>query len=438
MTVFYESESVTLHLGDCLDVLPTLADASVDAIICDPPYGLADHHPRIIAETLAAWLAGDRAYVPAGKGFMGREWDRFVPPPAAWDECLRVLKPGGHLAAFAAPRTADLMALSIRLAGFEIRDSLMWITAQGMPKGQNIGKAIDRRRDDGVETRMVTAWLAAARDAANWTTRMLNKEFGFAGDMCSHWMTQGKAALVPSPEQWARLKELIGFDDAEILPLVEKLNGRKGDLGEAWAKREVVGHRHSGLSHGSTSVFLSGMTRYENDMVPVTAPATDAARQWHGWNTQLRPAHEPIILARKSTGFNTTVANVLEYGTGAINVDACRTEAGQDYREKVEPDGMGRWAVTRYGWQDVMAWTGDGWQRFTGLPDDQRFIWPIAAVLDAVPGLLAALDAEHAAWKLQRHQAERAAALAGVVEETLEPYRAYRETVEATGQAVSA
>jgi DNA modification methylase len=324
---YYADEAVTLHLGDCLDILPTLADASVDAVVCDPPYGLADHHPRVIAEALAAWLAGDRAYVPEGAGFMGRSWDRFVPPPAAWDECWRVLKPGGHLVAFAAPRTADLMGMSIRLAGFEIRDSLHWIYGSGMPKGQNIGKAIDRRRDDREQVLQVTAWLAAARDAVGWTNARVDALFGFHG-MAGLWTTQGKAAIVPQPEQWDRLRDAMGFDDAEIRPLVAELNGRKGELGEAWALREVIGTRNA-PTRKSDHLYgdYSGDDR-------ITAPATDAARQWHGWNTQLRPAHEPIILARKSTGYESTVANVLLHGTGALNVDACRTAAGQDYQDK--------------------------------------------------------------------------------------------------------
>jgi hypothetical protein len=95
---------------------------------------------------------------------------------------------------------------------------------------------------------------------------------------------------------------------------------------------------------------------------------------------------------------------------------------------------VGRWAVTRYGWQDVMSLTIAGWERFAGLPQEQRFVWPLPDALAAVPGLLKDLAGEHEAWKAQRLQAERAAALAGVVEETLEPYRAYRETVEATGR----
>lgn len=127
---------VDLRFGDCLDVLRTLPDCSVSAVVTDPPYGLADHRPDTVTAALTAWCSGDRDHVPSGRGFMSREWDAFVPPPAVWDECLRVLKPGGWLLAFSAPRTADLMGLAIRLAGLEVRDSLMWVTGQGFPKGK--------------------------------------------------------------------------------------------------------------------------------------------------------------------------------------------------------------------------------------------------------------------------------------------------------------
>jgi hypothetical protein len=239
-----------------------------------------------------------------------------------WDECLRVLKPGGHLMAFAAPRTVDLMTLSIRLAGFEIRDSLHWIYGSGMPKGQNIGKAIDKRRDDRKQVLQVTVFLNAARNAAGLSHRQIDEAFGFNG-MASHWTTPtGKAAIVPTPEQWDRLRELLGFDDSKIRPLVAELNGRKGEIGEAWLQREVIGQGHR--VRGESDVQFAPISTGAYDL---TAPATDAAKQWHGWNTQLRPAHESIVLARKSTGFNTTVANVLEHGTGALHVDACRTAA---------------------------------------------------------------------------------------------------------------
>jgi hypothetical protein len=273
---------------------------------------------------------------------MGKEWDGWESPAAyqrwcvAWArECWRVLKPGGHLVAFGGTRTYHRMTVAIEDAGFEIRDSLHWITGSGFPKGQDIAKSIDQRRDDRPQVLQVSAWLAAARDAAGWTTAAIDALFGFNG-MASHWTAiASKAATVPTPEQWDRLRDAMGFDDSEIRPLVAELNARRGTLGEAWAQREVIGRRHSGLHNGATSVFLSGTTgRADDGTIPITAPATAAARQWQGWNTALKPAHEPIVLARKSTGFNTTVANVLEHGTGALNIDGCRTEAGQDYREK--------------------------------------------------------------------------------------------------------
>ena len=120
--------SIDIRHGDCLEVLRSLDDNSVDSVTTDPPYGLSNTKPAQVADVLAAWVTGDTEAVPAKKGgFMGADWDSFVPPPAVWQECLRVLKPGGHMAVFAGSRTQDLMGLSIRLAGFEIRDTLGWI-----------------------------------------------------------------------------------------------------------------------------------------------------------------------------------------------------------------------------------------------------------------------------------------------------------------------
>jgi site-specific DNA-methyltransferase (adenine-specific) len=107
----------TLHLGDCLEVLRTMADCSVDAVVTDPPYGLA---------------------------FMGKRWDYDVPSVAIWEECLRVLKPGRHLLAFAGTRTQHRMACRIEDAGFEIRDMIAWVYGSGFPKSANVSKAIDK------------------------------------------------------------------------------------------------------------------------------------------------------------------------------------------------------------------------------------------------------------------------------------------------------
>jgi len=109
---------VELYHGDCLAALATMADNSVDSCVCDPPYGLSDHKPQDVIECLSAWIRGEE-YRPQKTGFMGRSWDAWVPGPEVWREVLRVLKPGGHLLAFAGTRSMDLMSMAIRLAGFE-------------------------------------------------------------------------------------------------------------------------------------------------------------------------------------------------------------------------------------------------------------------------------------------------------------------------------
>jgi len=109
--------TVQLYCGDCLDVLPTLAENSVDTIVTDPPYGL---------------------------GFMGKDWDRGVPGVPFWVEMLRVVKPGAMLLAFGGTRTFHRLTCAIEDAGWEIRDCVMWLYGSGFPKSHDISKAIDK------------------------------------------------------------------------------------------------------------------------------------------------------------------------------------------------------------------------------------------------------------------------------------------------------
>ena len=132
-------------VGDALDILREMPDNSVDTVITDPPYGLSKHDEKIIRKVMSEWLNGNDEYIPKTKGFMGRGWDAFVPPPALWKEVLRVMKHGGTALVFAGSRTQDLMTMSMRLAGFEIKDTLMWLYGSGFPKAQDISKMLDKK-----------------------------------------------------------------------------------------------------------------------------------------------------------------------------------------------------------------------------------------------------------------------------------------------------
>lgn len=204
-----------LH-GDCLDRLKELPDKSIDSIVTDPPYGLS---------------------------FMGKRWDYDVPSKEIWTECLRVLKPGGHLLSFGGTRTYHRLVVNIEDAGFEIRDQIQWIYGSGFPKSHDVSKAIDKQA--GASRKII----------------------------CENPETKGR-------------KKITG-----------KFGGTENNYSEETEPR--VGF--------------------------ITAPSTDLAKQWQGWGTALKPANEPIVVARKPLEKGLTIAeNVVKHGTGAINIDASR------------------------------------------------------------------------------------------------------------------
>lgn len=272
---------------DCLAGLRMLPDNFADSIVTDPPYGLS---------------------------FMGRKWDYDVPAVEVWAECLRVLKPGGYLLAFAGTRTQHRMAVRIEDAGFEIRDMIAWVYGSGFPKSLDVSKAIDKLNGREFEDRYeLGRHIRERREAVGISRKDLSLRFGGTA-LCAHWEAQDRSnALPPTPEHWAFLKELLGCD-ARFDELVDRLG----------AEREVIGQRVTGIGTGGGSTPIMGDGNRD-----ITAPATDAARQWQGWGTALKPALEPITVARKP--FASTVAeNVLEHGTGALNIDGCRV--GEEVR----------------------------------------------------------------------------------------------------------
>lgn len=352
-----------LH-GDALEQLATLPDASVDAVVTDPPYGLSNTAPDQVAEAITRWTSGDRAFLPSGRGFMGHEWDGFVPPPAVWDECLRVLKPGGHLLAFAGSRTHDLMGLSIRLAGFEVRDSVAWLYGSGFPKSMDVSKAIDRASGNTNRDRQLTftRWMKST----GITRAQIAEATGHA-TMGGHYLDTTSQPAIATADAFDKLRPHLPEVPEHIERLVAE---RTGIEWTDYVKRPQVGTGRGALSPGFGGTYGrdSGSAEYA-----VTAPATDAARQWEGWGTALKPAHEPITLARKPLE-GTVAANVLEHGTGALNIDGCRVSMSAADRERA--------AVPMADWTQggtTGATKGRTGQTFTPAPAGR---WPANVVLD--------------------------------------------------------
>lgn len=364
-------DGVRVFQSDCLALLRTLPDNSVDAIVTDPPYGLADHKPATITAALTAWATGDRDRVPDGRGFMGRRWDAFVPPPAVWDECLRVLKPGGHMLVFAGTRTVDLMGLSIRLAGFEIRDSITWLYGQGFPKSSNVARDQRFCQCEHAEPAVPYSHVpeGSSADVPSVRGGVLPVSDEAAGDAAA-------SVLAPVPGQAGRGSTAddqrggIAGADAGLAPAegapgaAERVLEGRSDLqaGEGQlcrsALRQVpggsdvdgpVGRVRDGApaSHGAVDRATpspggvrepyrpeSSEQRSREPRAVSDERGPQARRGWPvcggcgkqrvlGVGTALKPASEPIIVARKPLS-GTVAANVLAHGTGALNVDACR------------------------------------------------------------------------------------------------------------------
>ena len=210
-----------IHCGDCQDIMAEMESNSVDSIVTDPPYGIS---------------------------FMSKKWDYDVPSVEIWRECLRVLKPGGHLLSFSGTRTYHRMAVNIEDAGFEIRDMIAWVYGSGFPKSHNIGKAVDKI-----------------------------------------------------------------------------LGNEREDLGKLDSYRDTVGSINIVKKNGS-----GRLTKGHSD--------------WEGWGTAIKPAQEPIVLARKPLSEKTIALNVLKWGTGGINIDGCRvgTKGGGTHCDNRDENGKCR------------------------------------------------------------------------------------------------
>lgn len=289
---------VVLHIGDSRDVLVGFAAASIDAVVCDPPYALVSIGKRFgkAGAAPAKDYSGTRegatgAYARASAGFMGQAWDtgEVAFDPAFWRAVLRVLKPGGHVVAFGGTRSYHHLAMAIETAGFEMRDS--------------IGDMFDLVPE---VRRFVESLDDAQRDA------------------------------------FLRIADLIGFEG--ILAWTygtgfpKNHDVAKGIDKAAGAKRGVVGQRRTNKGDSGGQTYSAFGEFRQSRVIDVTAPATAEAERWQGFGTALKPAFEPIVLARKPLE-GTVVETVLRYGTGALNIAACRVESGEEINPSIARRG---------------------------------------------------------------------------------------------------
>ena len=349
-----EEELVNIIHGDCLEELKKLDDNSVDAVITDPPYGLSNTKPAQVADVLRAWVMGDTVSVPAKRGgFMGADWDSFVPPPAVWEECMRVLKPGGHMAVFAGARTQDLMGLSIRLAGFRVKDTLGWIFGSGFPKSHNPFKGLKLcpSIENAPHAVQVSEWHHHELSGAKEPTALALAEIMPGGEkalliktgkeeslqeltvMYLSDTTEGTFSNIDlswqkrSEESWKHMSMSIIKTIADQITESKTLNFSQSKSTEKYTLPKGIGEHglncrvarvvsFSGESDGSTSDTL---------MPTVVDVVTSPVFGMRSQGTQIKPAIEPIILAQKPLD-GTVASNVLAHGVGGLNIDACRVD----------------------------------------------------------------------------------------------------------------
>ncbi|HCE08746.1 MAG TPA: hypothetical protein DEQ40_09135 [Oxalobacteraceae bacterium] len=236
------SDRITVRHGDSRDVLKGFPDGHFDSVVTDPPYALTSTTKRWAnTHQTDGTMPRVPVFARATAGFMGQKWDTGETSfdPEFWAEVLRVLKPGGHMAAFSGTRTYHRMAVAIEDAGFEIRDQIGWAYGSGFPKSHDVSKGIDRQNGDA--------------------------------------------------------RPIIGRETLT---------------------NDIRGGALLDVAHGVDR------PAFERD---VTSAASAASAAWEGWGTALKPAWEPIVLARKRLA-GTVAANVLQHGTGALHIAACRVE----------------------------------------------------------------------------------------------------------------
>jgi hypothetical protein len=222
---------------------------------------------------------------------MGKTWDAtgIAFSDEFWNEVVRVLVPGGAVKAFGGTRTFHRMAAAMERAGFEDLRLEAWCYGSGFPKSMNISKVLDKQAGR-LHTSIVVLKkeLCALFNASGKSRKVIDDECGFRACNYLSYPELGKQPdpwfnVLPSQAKWQVLKRVLGVAGASMETSLNDFF--------AEAEREVLGFRK--VIPG-VAFSVDGPSE-----LPVTAPATDAARQWDGWGTALKPAWEPVIVARK-------------------------------------------------------------------------------------------------------------------------------------------
>lgn len=342
--------------GDCLDAMRRLADEGVrvDAMVTDPPYHLTSIVKRFGSETAAPAKGG--VYARSSKGFMGKTWDGgdIAMRPETWGLAAALMKPGAHLVAFGGSRTFHRVACAIEDAGFEIRDTIMWLYGSGFNK---IGmlknrhpelwcKCDDEQNPEHDLRSLHEADLSAAVLPANKQGEVLfacvpqqgpseyrppraepetstREQPGLGGRaLCGagQGLCDGAAALASEGEEKRlRLRAHPGSGE-DARETAESGRGsaphQPGSSGQSAGESEGLREPHRTLDDGALR---------DGGRCPRCG---GISRAFDGFGGSLKPAHEPIILARKPL-IGTVAANILAHGTGALNIDGCRVETSE-------------------------------------------------------------------------------------------------------------
>lgn len=327
-----------LYNGDSRDVLRELADNSIDSIVTDPPYALVSIQKRFGKPGSAPAQHGtDGAFARASAGFMGQSWDVGDTAFAEtfWADCLRVLKPGGHVVAFGGTRTYHRLVCAIEDAGFEIRDQIGWLYGSGFPKSHDVSKGIDKRKDWSLVERL-SEEIKRARETAGLSLKEIGEAaLAATGGQYGTWYHRGghmffeTGRSLPSRPEWDQLRHVLPISE-EFLSVYDE------------AEREITGTHDVWTDRANYAITSKDGMRRDK-------PASEMAIKWQGWGTALKPSQEPICLARKPL-IGTVAENVLEYGTGALNIDGSRLPGGNEH-------DIGRWPanIIHDGSDEVLA-----------------------------------------------------------------------------------